>query len=185
MVKPIIATSLVGIFLSKEPWERAHLMWFEDAANKLDRIDIKDWGLIYTQKTDYFNKIYEIMDLMHPTLSLQDKTLKAREMFFNYVIKYIKINQDIVKHDVAKYFRSLKDRYKIALVSSQTRKFIDEILLLTDLNDIFDIIECAEPSEQDDRQVVYERFENKHGKPLVYFSKEETLDEIKYKIENL
>jgi len=43
MVKPIIATTLSGLFLTSEPWDKAHVHWYEQAAEKLN---IKITGLV-------------------------------------------------------------------------------------------------------------------------------------------
>lgn len=179
MEKPIIATTLTGIFLDKKPWENAHLMWFEDAAKKLDRIDINDWGLIYHQEKDYFPKIYEIMDLMYPNLNLEDKTKKARELFFYYVLKYINENGFNRFEDTIEYFQELKSKYRIALVSTQSELFTREVLDKTNLNDLFDIIYCASASDKDDKKFIYSKFVSEYGEPIIHLDKPMSLDEIK------
>ena len=69
MTKPIIATCLVGIFLSAEPWGRAHILWFEDASKELERDEVEDWGKIYIEPKLYFQKIDEIMKILYPAFS--------------------------------------------------------------------------------------------------------------------
>jgi len=40
--KPIIATTLSGLFLKHEPWQKAHILWLENASRQLNDPSIMD-----------------------------------------------------------------------------------------------------------------------------------------------
>ncbi len=59
MEKPIIATTISGLFLKHEPWDNAHILWFKDAAEKLEDESVNDWA----DKPDYFKGVESIHNL--------------------------------------------------------------------------------------------------------------------------
>jgi hypothetical protein len=101
-------------------------------------------------------------------LSEEKRTAKARETFFDSVCEYVARNPQLVNSQVAEYFRTLKSKYRIALITTNTKKAIGKILSSAGLEDIFDIIESSKLEEKDDKFAVFDRFVEKHGKPLVY-----------------
>lgn len=176
MTKPIFATKLVGIIISKEPYEKAHILWFEDIAKKLDRPDIKDWGTIYTQKDEYFAKVDEIMKLEYPNLSNEERTEKARNKFFEYVLKYIKQNPNVVNQEIIEKLKQIKEEHILALISTSEKEFLIKILEQLNLLDLFDIIEASNSNEKDDREQIYQKFVEKYGTPIKYI---ENLEDFK------
>ena len=64
MEKPIIATTLSGLFLKKEPWDKAHILWYEKAAEKLKDESVKNW----IKRPDYFRGVDEVMQRLYPNL---------------------------------------------------------------------------------------------------------------------
>ena len=174
MEKPIIATNLVGLFINSTPWTNAHKLWYEDRAKELNDQSIMEW----VGRENYFQGVDIVMKRLFPDLSDSERTKKAREMFFDSVIKYIEQNPSVLNKEVVEYFQSLKNKYQIALITSNTLPAINKILSITDLKSLFDVIEASLENEKDDKTAVFTRFINKYGKPIIYIggSKKETYD---------
>ena len=162
--KPIIATTLSGLFLSHEPWEKAHVLWYETMAEKLNDPSVKQW----IDRPDYFKGVDEVMKRLYPALSDEERTIKARELFFDSVISYIEQNEGVKNQEIINYFKSLKTKYQIALITTNTEKVVDRISSVAHLDGLFDIIECSLPEEKDDKRVVFSRFIKNYGKPIIY-----------------
>jgi len=162
--KPIIATTLSGLFLKSEPWDRAHVLWFQEAAKKLNDNSVLNW----IDRSDYFKGVDEVMRRLYPKLNDEKRTIKARELFFDSVCKYIKQNPDVKNEEIISYFNSLKPKFRIALITTNTKKAVNKILLILKMSSFFNIIEASKVNEKDDKKIVFERFIKKYGKPVVY-----------------
>jgi FMN phosphatase YigB (HAD superfamily) len=179
MEKPIIATTLAGLFIKREAWDKAHRIWYEDAAQTLNDNSILKW----VGREDYFKGVEEVMQRLYPGLNDEQRTIKARQMFFDSVIKYTRQNPDVRNNEIIEYFNSLKSEFRLALITTNTKSALEKILSATRLSSLFDIMEASEESEKDDKRVVFKRFIKKYGKPLIYIggSKKESYDYCKEK----
>lgn len=179
MKKPIIATNLVGLFIKREAWDNAHKIWYEDAAKKLNDNSVLKW----VGRKDYFKGVDEVMQRLYPKLNDEQRTIKARQMYFDSVIENINKNPSLKNQENVEYFNSLKIKYRLALITSNTKHALEKILSATELSSLFDIIEASEESEKDDKTAVFDRFIKKYGKPLIYIggSKKESYDYCKEK----
>ena len=164
MEKPIIATTLSGLFVKSEPWDNAHKLWYEERSRELNDDSIKEWS----DRPDYFEGVDIVMKRLYPEMSDEQRTTKAREMFFDSVIKYVEQNPDVKNDNVVDYFKSLKQDYRIALLTTNTKETVDRLLKILNLEDFFDVIETSLPEEKDDKRAVFGRFIQNHGKPLIY-----------------
>jgi len=164
MPKPVIATTFSGLFIKSDPWKKAHMRWFEEAAATLKDPKIKEW----IAKPDYFKGVDEVTAQLFPDLSPEEQTQKARQLFFESVLKYIEDNPNVINTEVIDYFKSLKETYDLALITTNTKDAIDKILILANMTDMFDIIETSLPEEKDDKKIVFDRFVQKNGKPTLY-----------------
>ena len=183
MEKPIIATALKGLFLKGAPWEKAHLIWYEDREKeinqkKLDNSAIKEWRALLEsdpekESREYFKYVDQVMSVLYPKLSEKKRTKKARELFFKSTIKYIKQNPSTINKDIINYFKSLKKKYRLALITTNTLQALKPILKISKLENLFDIIESSSPEEKDDKEVVFDRFIKKNGKPILYIGNSE------------
>lgn len=45
MEKPILATTLAGLFVKKDAWDKAHVLWYQEAARKLNDDSVLQWAL--------------------------------------------------------------------------------------------------------------------------------------------
>lgn len=57
MEKPIIATTLSGLFVKSEPWDKAHLIWYDEREKELkeqgkDTSPIEEWRKLLKEKPD-------------------------------------------------------------------------------------------------------------------------------------
>ncbi|MFA5019626.1 MAG: HAD hydrolase-like protein [Candidatus Pacearchaeota archaeon] len=164
MPKPIIATTLSGLFVKNSPWDKAHVVWFHDASAKLKDDEVLNW----IDKPNYFDGVDEVMNKLYPHLTNSDKTIKARETFFDSVCKYILQNPSVKNSDVITYFESIRRKYRIALITTNTKDATDKILKTLNMQRFFDIIECSKPEEKDNKRSVFDRFIEKYGKPEIY-----------------
>lgn len=179
MEKPIIATNLVGLFIKREAWDNAHILWYENAAKKLKDKSVLKWA----GRQDYFKGVDDVMQRLYPSLDDKQRTIKARQMFFESVIDNINKNPSLKNKENVEYFNSLKTKYRLALITSNTKPALEKILFATKLSKLFDIVEASEESEKDDKTAVFDRFIKKYGKPLIYIggSKKESYDYCKEK----
>ena len=164
MEKPIVAATLSGLFLKHEPWDKAHVLWYKKAAEKLNDESVNKWA----NRSDYFKGVDEVMKRIYPKLSDDERTIKARETFFDSVCDYVRKYPEARNNGIINYFNSLKKSYRIALITTNTKSALERILSSASLTDFFDIIEASMPDEKDDKRIVFERFIKKYGKPLVY-----------------
>jgi FMN phosphatase YigB (HAD superfamily) len=164
MLKPIIATTLSGLFIKSEPWEKAHVLWFERAARKLNDVSVKK----YANVTGYSKYVDKVMERLYPGLPEKERTVKARELFFDAVCEYLSKKPELINKGLIEYFSSLKDNYRLALITTNTEPSLEKILSLPDLKGLFDIVETSHLHEKDDKAVVFDRFIEKYGKPKIY-----------------
>lgn len=108
------------------------------------------------------------MKRLYSNLNEEQRTIKARQMFFDSVTKYVKQNPNLRNNDVVDYFVSLKPRYRLALITTNTKKALEKILSAIKLSKLFDIVEASEESEKDDKIAVFNRFLKKYENPIVY-----------------
>ena len=166
--KPTIATSLSGVLIKSEPWKRAHFYWFELASQELKDPSVAD----YAKKDGYSQEVDKVMQRLMPELSERERTIAARERFFDAVCEYIVHNPQLVNNDVAEYLSSLKEKYRLALITTNTCKSLEKILSIPGLKGLFDIAESSRVDEKDDKAAVFDRFIQKNGKPYLYIGGE-------------
>lgn len=164
MEKKIIATTLSGLFIKKKAWDNAHVLWYENAAKKLNDNSVLKW----INRPDYFTGVDEVMQRIYPTLSEKERTIKARTSFFDSVIKGIENKPELKNNEIINYFMILKKKYKIALITTNTSNAVNQILQSTGLTNLFDIIETSNEEEKDDKILVFKRFIENHGNPIIY-----------------
>lgn len=168
-MKPIIATTLSGLFIKSTPWKKAHELWFERMIKETGDDSFMQW----IGKDGYFEGVNLAMSKLMPDASKEERVKEARKIYMQEVVDYIKKNRDeLVNKEITDFFMSLKDKFTLALITTNTKDFIDEILKITGMEDLFDLVESSLSVEEDDKTAVFERFFEKHGKPVVYFGGE-------------
>ncbi len=164
MEKPILATTLSGLFIKSEAWTNAHTLWYENASRKLNDESVKQW----IGREDYFKGVDKVMKRLYPSLSENKRTKKARELFFETVLENIKRNPSLKNQKITDYFSELKTKYQIALITTNTSSALEKILTATGLKDFFNLTETSLPEEKDDKTKVFNRFIQKYRKPIIY-----------------
>ncbi len=179
MEKPIIATTFSGLFVKHEPWDKAHVLWYKKAAEQLNDSSIMQWA----NRPDYFKGVDDVMKRLYPDRGEEERTRKARELFFESVLQCIKDNPSVRNEEIIKYFKALKKNHRLALITTNEQSALERMLDLTGLKGLFDIIESSKAEEKDDKIVVFERFISKYGLPLIYIggSRKDSFDYCKIK----
>jgi len=198
MQKPIIAVNLRGLFLKGNAWDDAHYLWYEQKEKELkkqskDTSAIDEWRQLLRsnpneERKTYFRYVDKVMESLYPNFKEEERTARARETYFDAVCQYLKKHPEARNEEVIKYFKSLKDSYRIALITANTQEALDRIIKVSKLEGLFDIFETSLPTEKDDKLLVIERFLKKHGRPLSYIGGEKasTYDYCKkYKIPHI
>jgi len=178
MEKPIISTTISGLFIKHEPWQKAHILWFEERELELKDQNknlsaIEDWKKLLQndpkrEEKEFFRFVDIIMKELHPDLSDEERTKKARETYFDSVVSYIELYPEVINNEVIDYFLSIKNKFKLALVTTNTEEALGKILEIANIKDLFDIIEYSFPEEKDNKELVFSRFIEKHSKPVIY-----------------
>ena len=193
MEKPILATTIKDVIIDRNSWVDAHYLWFDEREKELSEKGlstgpIDEWKTLLRknpeeEKETYFKYVDEVMKLLYPDLSNSKRTEIARESYFDSVLEFIKQNQDKINHDFIEYLESLKGKYRIAIITTNTWSALEKILEVSYINkDLFDLIEVSKLEEKDDKTIVFERFIEKHGKPNFYIgSSEKTIKYCKEK----
>ena len=171
MEKPIIAVSLTGVLVSSAPWKKAHEQGMKAHAENLGI----DFSTINGE--DYFNIVEKSLEKIWPDLTPEDRIKKRRKIYFEHVLGFLKSDFDI-KQEILDYFSSLKEKYILALVTTNNEKMTQEVLGLLGAGDLFDIVEFSEDDEKDDKEAVLKRLIEKQGKPIILVENKDKLKEF-------
>lgn len=179
MEKPILATTLKSVIINSKSWEDAHYLWYDEREKelKIKGLSIQpiiEWKTLLKENPEkekkvYFNYVDNVMKALHLNLSKEKRTKIARESYFNSVIKFIKNNKNQVNYNIIDYFSSLKNKYRLAIITTNTQSALEKIIKSIRLDkNLFDLVETSKPEEKDNKIRVFERFVEKYGKPLAY-----------------
>ena len=156
MTKPIIATKLVNVIITKEPFEKFYYLFFESMARKLDRPDIKDWKFVYKTREECLQKMQEVINIAYPD---SDNILeKTKEITRKYILKYIDKHPETINEDAINQLEQLKEEHLLALISRQDKELLIDILQHLNKLELFDIIETEYNT--------IEEFTNKYQEPI-------------------
>ena len=108
------------------------------------------------------------MARLYPKLDETQRVIKAREIYFESVCQYVAQNPRLRNETIIKYFQTLKQKYRLALITTNTQSALKRILQASNLQDLFDITQVSLPEERDDKRVVFARFIKQYGKPVIY-----------------
>jgi SAM-dependent methyltransferase len=67
--------------------------------------------------------------------------LDSREIFFDSVCEYVKENPKVRNEEIINYFSSIKNNYRLALITTNIESALKKILGVANLKDFFDITE--------------------------------------------
>ena len=166
MEKPILATNIDGSLINHEAFFEPHRIWFDRAILLTKDESLNKWK----GQKDYFIGVDKAMEKIIPNATKEERTTQARKWYQEDVIHYIKNHPELVNTKVKEIFLKLKSKYRLALVTSNTKEHINEILVAANLKKVFDIIFATDISEKPVKSVLFEKFTKQYGKSLVYIA---------------
>ncbi len=165
-----IALSLSGVLVSSEPWRKAHEIGMQELAEKANMPEISE----NTHSPNYFEKVDRATEVIYPNLTSEERVKTRRGIYLNRVFNLIKENLDYVNKEVISFLRSIKEKYNLVLITTNTKDVTDKILEMIDAKDLFDYIGTSLPEEKDDKKAVFERVVNDYGKPDKFIGSEKS-----------
>jgi len=166
MEKPILATGIDGLLIKHKTFVEPHRKWFKRAIKKTGDNSLKEW----IGKENYFPGVNKAMEKIMPSASKEERTRKARGWYQEDVIAYIKSHPEVVKKNVANKLISLKKKYRLILITTNTKDYINKILKVSRLNNIYDNIIASKTEEEPNKERLIEELINKYGKPKCYLT---------------
>ena len=163
--KQIIAIDFDGALLKSRPFDEAHKRWFY-----LMSILLKDNSINkYSSLKDYFPKVHEVMKKYLGNVDNQTRVIFARNLYSMVTIAEVK-KEDLVL-DFAQYLRTIKNKYKLALITTAPESSVEPILKKIDCLEIFDVIYKSPVNKQPNKKELFEEFIKKYEKPIFYIGK--------------
>lgn len=166
MEKPILATNIDGLLIESTAFTEPHRQWFERAIKKTKDTSLSKW----IGRENYFLGVNEAMEKIMPDSPKNEQTKKAREWYQKDVIKYIEKNPQIIKENEVKKLLSLKEKYILILLTTNTKDYIDKILRAAKLEHVYDFIIASETDEEPDKEKLVNELITTYGKPEFYLS---------------
>ena len=175
MTKPILATNIDDLLIKHEAFIEPHKAWFDRAVEKTGDKSLNQWK----GKENYFLGVNKAMKKMMPESSETERTKQAREWYQEDVIKYIKTHPEVIKKDVVEKLRKLKDKYSLALITTNTKDHIDRIIGAANLQNIYSVIIASSIDEEPEKSKLISKLIENHGKPKYYLTGKEEPEIIK------
>ena len=166
MAKPILATNIDGFLIKHSAFFEPHRTWFDRAILLTKNAELKSWK----GREDYFKGVDEAMKQIMPKATEKERTEQARKWYQEDVVYYIKENPEVVRKELIENLKALKAKYRLALVTTNTKEYIDQILESAGLQNIFDIVFAIDLAEKPDKEKLFESFIKKYGKPMAYIA---------------
>ncbi len=165
MEKPIIAVDFDGALLKSRPFEEAHKRWFYVMSILLNDESIND----YAGLENYFEKVHEVMERFLGKVDEKTRTKFARELYT--ILTVAEVTEDDLVKEFAEFLRKLKDKYKLALITSAPEESVEPILQKIGCFDLFDIVYKSPMEKQPNKEELFKEFIEKYGKPAYYIGK--------------
>lgn len=166
MEKPILATNLDGFLINHSAFIEPHRIWFDRAILLTKDDSLKKWK----GHPEYFKGVNEAMEKIMPDASKEERTKKAREWYQEDVIHYISIHPEVVNKKLVDCLKKLKERFTLALITTNTKEYIEKILEVAKLENIYEIIYASSSEDEPSKQKIFQEFKEKHGEPKYYIA---------------
>lgn len=166
MEKPILATNIDGLLIKHEAFTEPHKSWF-DKAIKLT----KDKTLEkYKGIPNYFEGVNIAMEKIMPNATKEQRTLQARIWYQEAIIEYIKQHPEVINKKVIASLKKIKSKFKLALITTNTKEYISKILEVANLNNIYEIVFATSAEQEPSKEELFKNFVEKYGKPKYYLA---------------
>jgi len=177
--KPIIATNIDGFLIKREAfWGGPHRIGFDRLIMLTKDPSLKQW----VGKPDYFKGVDIAMKKIMPDATDEERTAQVRKWYQEDVVFYIKENPQVVFKEVVEKLKELKNtgKYILALVTLNSKEYIEEILDAAGLKGVYDIIFATNLEDKPKKEDLFQNFINNYGKPIVYIAGKngETFDKM-------
>ena len=177
MEKPILATNIDGFLIDHSAFIEPHRIWFDRAILLTKDESLKKWK----GHPEYFKGVNEAMEKILPEASKEQRTAQARKWYQEDVIYYISIHPEVIKKNLIESLKKLKQKFTLALITSNTEEYIDKILEVSNLKGIYDIMHASKSEEEPSKQRLFQGFKEKYGEPKYYIASrsKEAVEECK------
>ncbi|MFW6047583.1 MAG: HAD family hydrolase [Candidatus Woesearchaeota archaeon] len=160
--KKIIVIDFNGALLQSRPFDEAHKRWFYVMSVLLNDNSVNEYANLKT----YFDKVHEVIGRYLGDIDNETRVKFARNLFS--MVTIAKITKDDLVADFTDYLRELKERYRLALITSAPETSVEPILHKVGCSDLFDIIYKSPIGRHPNKRELFEEFIKKHGKPAYY-----------------
>ena len=166
MGKEILATNIDGFLIKHKAFIEPHKAWFDRAVKLTGDKSLADWK----GKKDYFIGVDKAMEKIMPDASPEERVIQARKWYQTDVVNYVREHPETVYTEVADILRRLKSKYTLALITVNAKEYIQQILDVANLSDIYDIVYAIPISEKPDKAELFKRFVQEHENLKFYIA---------------
>jgi FMN phosphatase YigB (HAD superfamily) len=164
--KPILATNLDGFLIEHTAFIEPHKIWFDRVILLTKDNSLSKWK----GHKEYFSGVDKAMEKIMPNSTKEKRTSKAREWYQEDVVHYISIHPELINLKLKKELKKLKKKYILALITTNTKEHINQILKAANLKNIYDIILASDSEKEPKKEEVFQKFKEKYGKPRYYLA---------------
>jgi len=132
MTKEILATNIDGFSIKHQAFVKPHKAWFDRVITLTKDKSLAKWK----NREDYFKGVNIAMKKILPKASKEKRTAQARQWYQKDVLNYIKSHPNIVYRKPVKILKKLKLKYTLALITTNTKEYIQKILKTAKLEGI-------------------------------------------------
>ncbi|MFW6027124.1 MAG: HAD family hydrolase [Candidatus Woesearchaeota archaeon] len=151
-----------GALLQSRPFDEAHKRWFHVMSILLKDDSINK----YAGLENYFDKVHEVMERYFGDVDNETRVKFARNLFS--MVTTAEVTKDDLVGDFADYLRGLKEKYKLALITSAPESSVEPILHKVGCSGLFDILYKSPMGRHPNKRELFEEFIKKYGKPAYY-----------------
>lgn len=166
MEKPIIATNLDGLLIEPSAFYKPHEKWFERVIEKTGDKTLKKW----IGADPYFPGVHIAMEKMMPKATPEQRIAQARKWYQEDVIRYIQEHPEAIKRKNARILKVLRNKFKLILITTNTKDYIDRIIEVSNLQGIYDDIIASETEREPDKGKLIDELMRKYPKPKYYLT---------------
>ena len=159
MAEKTIAMSLSGVLISSKAWKQEHETGMKELAEKSGIFEIAE----KTDDENYFQYVEKALEKIYPDLNREERIAKRRRIYFSRVIKMIKNHHEYIKEDIIKFFKSIKHKYNLILITTTIDDVVSEVLDIIKARDLFDFVSASKDIENDDKSIVFQRAIDKYN----------------------